>query len=116
MIEFTQTAATVSPTYLQKMFHSQELIAALARQLVAGQVEGHIEMMSDYNAEYKSFPEVDGCIQGAKETVKEYVEDLLSEFRDNLYAEIEKTVIETKSVQLSKDGLEDVTVIVTSKV
>ena len=116
MIEFTQTTATVPPTNLQKLLYSRELIAALARQLVAGQVEGHIDMLSDFGADYRSFPEVDDCIQGAKESVKDYVEDLLTEFRDNLYAEIENTVIETKNVQFNKDGFVDADVSVTSKV
>lgn len=115
MIEFAKTLATVSPDNLSKVLYSRELIAALARQLVAGQVEGHLDMMSDYPSEYKSYDVINTCVQGAKETVKDYIEDLLTEFRDNLYAEIENVRIETAVVKISCDHI-DADVIITSKV
>jgi hypothetical protein len=47
---------------------------------------------------------VNGCILGAKETVNDYIEDLLSDFRKSLLSEIERVVVETKAVILKPDG------------
>lgn len=113
MIEVKTIDVGVVPSgNLSKVLYSRELIKNLAAQLVAGQVEGHLEMMSDFPSEYQTFVFADGCIQGAKESVVDYVEDLLSEFRDSLYAEIRNTVIETKSVEISKDGFVGAVVVV----
>lgn len=97
---------------IHKVLYSRELIRALARQIVAGQVEGHLEMISDCSSDYSSFKEVESCIQGAKETVIDYAEDLLTDFRDTLYAEIAKVDIRVDSVVFKKDGEIDADVFV----
>lgn len=101
MISMEHPGVVMLPSRLQKMLHSKELIKALAVQMVAGQVEAHLDMISDAGSkEYSNFVEVDACIQNAKETVKDYLEDLLSDFETTLYAEIAKVDIKTTAVLL----------------
>lgn len=100
-------SAPIPTTYLQKMLYDKEIIAALAAQLVGNQVEAHIDMISDAGTEYKTFSEVENCIQGAKETVEDYVADLLTDFRESLYAAIRATQINVTKVEFEKDGLKD---------
>ena len=115
MITVQSNDIAVPKEYLQRLLYSNELIRALARQLVAGQVEGHLEMMSDYPSEYANFSEVEQCVKGAKETVVDYVEDLLAEFRDQLYAEIANVDIKVESVVFTSEGAADANVFVSSK-
>lgn len=100
----------VNTAYLQKMLYDKEIIAALAAQLVGNQVEAHIDMISDAGTEYTTFGEVESCIQGAKETVEDYVADLLTDFRDSLYEAIRATQINVTKVTFEKDGIADVDV------
>jgi len=100
----------VNTAYLQKMLYDKEMIAALAAQLVGNQVEAHIDMISDAGTEYKTFSEVESCIQGAKETVEDYVADLLTDFRESLYEAIRATQITVSKVEFEKDGLKDAAV------
>lgn len=100
-------SAPIPTTYLQKMLYDKEIIAALAAQLVGNQVEAHIDMISDAGTEYKTFSEVENCIQGAKETVEDYVADLLTDFRESLYTAIRATQINVTKVEFEKDGLKD---------
>lgn len=98
---------------LQSILHSKQAIQALAAQLVAGQVEAHLDMISDAGAkEYNDFNEVAGCVAGAKDTVKDYVEDLLADFRTTLYEQIELVKVTTTAVILKpgSDVDADVTV------
>lgn len=92
---------------LQKMLYDKQLISIMAKQIVAGQVEAHIEMACDYGNEYKTFKEVENCIQGAKETVGDYLDDILSEFRDALYAAAREAEITVKNVTFEGEGLKD---------
>ena len=104
MITQTTPEVNIRPSYLASLLHERNSIRALAIQLVAGQVEAHIDMISDAGAkEYSTYGEVADCIAGAKETVLDYVEDLLTEFRDMLHEEIAKVKIDTKAVMLKRD-------------
>jgi hypothetical protein len=109
MVGMQSFDVVIRPTYLAALLHQKDAIRALAVQLVAGQVEGHLDMINDAGPkEYSSFQEVDACILGAKESVNDYVEDLLTDFRDTLYNELAKVKIETKAVILkpsTRDGI-----------
>ena len=105
MINQTYPQPTVRAGNLQGMLYNKDNIRALAVQIVSNQVEAHLDMISDAGSkEYSTFAEVNGCILGAKETVNDYIEDLLSDFRKSLLSEIERVVVETKAVILKPDG------------
>ncbi len=90
---------------LSSLFHSDIAIKALAAQMVAGQVEAHLDMISDAGpSEYSSFKDVADCVAGAKDGTKEYVEDLLAEFKDQLLKHIEAVTIKTTAVILKPEG------------
>jgi hypothetical protein len=109
MINMAHPHINLNGSYLQKVLYDRDTIRALAVQLVANQVEAHMDMISDAGSkEYGNFQEVNSCILGAKESVCDYVEDLLTDFRDTLYNEIAKVKIETKAVILkpsTRDGI-----------
>ena len=99
----------------EQFFYKQEYIQVLSRYLVANQVEGHLEMVRDFPVEYKTFGEVAGCVKTAKESVIDYIEDLLVEFRDRLLAEVANVNIEVDAVMFKKDGDIDADVTITTK-
>lgn len=92
---------------LQKLMYDNDLIAHLARQLVAGQVEAHIEIAHDCAKEYPTHAEAAAMIEGAKITVEDYIEDLLTGFRGELIEQVRKVEIEVKSTTFSAGGFED---------
>ena len=113
MITTIHTDVTVRSNYIAGALHATELIRAMAVQMVAAQVEGHLDMISDAGpAEYSTFQDVSGCIAAAKETVVDYVEELLVEFRTELLEEIARVKIETKAVILKPEGEIDADVVV----
>ena len=97
---------------LQKIMYDKALIKSLAIQLVAGQVEAHIEMARDMGSEYPTHAAAAAAIKGARETVEEYFEDLVMEFRDSVYEAIRNVEIEVKSTSFSAEGFEDAEVVV----
>lgn len=93
---------------LQKLLYNPNLIKRLATQLVAGQVKAHIEMIRDGGYDdVETFNGACAALRGAKVTVEDFVEDMLTEFRDSLYEHIRLVEIDVKSVKLSKAGVED---------
>jgi hypothetical protein len=92
---------------LQKLLYNDDLIKQLARQLVAAQVEAHIDMGHDCSREYPTHTEAAAMIQGAKITVEDYFEDLVMEFRDSVYDAIRSVEINVKSTTFSAEGFED---------
>lgn len=105
MIESQYPDVNIRMSYLQAVLHQKDAIRAMAVQLVAGQVEGHLDMISDAGQdEYSNYKDVAACIAGAKESVVDYVEDLIADFRSTLLEEIAKVKIETKGVILRPDG------------
>lgn len=99
--------AVVPPRNLQKMLYDKATIAALAKQIVANQVEAHIDMVCDFSTEYKTFAEVENCIQGAKETAGDIIEDLLVDFREALYSAARECEIKVRNVTFENDGPKD---------
>ena len=114
MIEFTLPSATISSSNLSAVLYSRELIAALARQLVASQVEAHLDIMADYPSEYKSYGDINACVQGAKDGTVDYINHMLEEFKGELLAAIDNVKIETTAVKISSEGIVDADVNVTS--
>jgi hypothetical protein len=107
MIEVKFPAVYIRESYLAGILHERASIRAMAVQLVAGQVEGHLDMIADAGPEeYGTYKEIAACIAGAKESVEDYVEDLLAEFRDSLLDEIAKVKIDTKAVTLREDEID----------
>ena len=105
MINQTYPQPNVRAGNLQGVLYNKDNIRAMAVQIVANQVEAHLDMISDAGIkEYSTYADVNNCVLGAKETVKDYIEDLLSDFRKTLLSEIEKVVVETKAVILKPDG------------
>lgn len=92
---------------LQKMLYDRALIKSLAIQLVAGQVEAHIDMGHDMGSEYPTHASAAAMIQGAKTTVEDYFEELVMEFRDSVYEAIRNVEIDVKSTTFSAEGFED---------
>ena len=92
---------------LQKLMYDKALIKQLAVQLVAGQVEAHIEMGCDMPSEYNNHADTAAMIGDAKVTAEEYFADLVTEFRDAVYEAIRGVEINVKSTTFSPEGLED---------
>ena len=92
---------------LQKLLYNPNLIKRLATQLVAGQVEAHIEMIHDGEYDVETFNDACAVLRGAKVSVEDYIEDMLQEFRDSLYEHIRLVEIDVKTVKLSAQGIED---------
>jgi hypothetical protein len=108
MITLPKDEALFVPHHsLQKMLHNPELIKMLARQLVAAQVEAHIDMAHDCGSEYPSHAEAAAVIKDAKTTVEDYFEELVMEFRDSVYEAIRSVEIDVKSTTFSAEGFED---------
>lgn len=108
MITTKMTNETVKMTYLQKVLTNQEVIKQLARELVAGHVECHIDMCADMDpGEIGTYAEAEQYLKAAQESVEDYMADLLTEFRDALYNEVRACKVNVKSIKLSKDGMED---------
>jgi hypothetical protein len=98
--------------YLQAVLSNKVLIQQLARQLVAQHVEAHIDMLSDMPGEYTTFAAAETYLKSARETVEDYVEDLLTEFRGELYDAIRSRNVIVKNVMMDKSGVTDADVVV----
>ena len=108
MITTVLTNETISVKNLQKVLYNQELIKQLARELVASHVEAHIEMAASRGpGEFNTYSEAEAYLKAAQESIEDYMDDLLTEFRDSLYNAVCSCKIDVKSIKLSKDGLED---------
>lgn len=112
MITTQTTAIPVPADNLQKLLYSDALIKQLAVQLTASQVEAHLDMMSDFIGEYKTFDEAELCIKGAKDSVEDMVDDLLTDFRDQLYAALANVNITVTAVKFEREGAVDADVTV----
>lgn len=95
---------------LQKLMFDKALIKQLAIQIVAGQVEAHIEMGCDSPAEYNNHADAAAMIGDAKTTAEDYFADLVTEFRDAVYESIRAVNVTVKSTTFSAEGLEDAVV------
>lgn len=105
MINIEYPMFTVQNSSLGRLFSSKEAIKALAAQLIAGQVEAHLDIISDAGtAEYGTYQEVADAVGNAKETVKDYIEDLLLDFRNDLLREINNAKVTTNAVLLKPEG------------
>jgi hypothetical protein len=92
---------------LQKLMYDKALIKQLAIQIVAGQVEAHIEMGCDSPSEYGNHADAAAMIGDAKTTAEDYFADLVTEFRDAVYEAIRTVEVNVKSTTFSPEGLED---------
>lgn len=105
MITTINPEVRVRNSYLAAMLHERDMIKTLAVQLVAGQVEGHLDLINDAGpVEYGTYKEVADCIAGADKTTIDYVEDLLAEFREALLQQIARVKIDTTAVILKPNG------------
>jgi len=108
MIILPQDEKLFVPHYmLQKLLFDKALIKQLAIQIVAGQVEAHIEMGCDMSNEYNNHADAAAMIGDAKTTAEEYFADLVTEFRDAVYESIRAVDIKVKSTTFTAEGLED---------
>ena len=110
IVVHTDETKFVPAKNLQKLMYDRDLIKQLARQLVANQVEAHLEMGYDMGGEYTTHAEAATMIEGAKETVHDYVFDLMAEFSAALTAELRDVNIKVKSTSFSAEGFEDAVV------
>ena len=93
---------------LQKLLYNPNLIKRLSTQLVASQVEAHIAMAADCDpGEFSTYSEAESYLKDAQTTVEDYMDDLLTDFRDMLYDAVREVTVDVKSIKLSKGGLED---------
>lgn len=112
MITVEAPQAAIRMSYLPAVLHQKDAIRAMAAQLVAGQVEGTLDLIQDCREEYSSFKAMEDLVLESKEAVVDYVEDLLTEFRDELLRQISKVDIKLNSVILKRDGEIDADVVV----
>lgn len=108
MITTVLTNEKVTVANLQKVLYNAELIKQLARELVASHVEAHIDMAADCDpGEFATYSEAESYLKDAQTTVEDYMDDLLTDFRDMLYDAVHEVTVDVKSIKLSKGGLED---------
>jgi (p)ppGpp synthase/HD superfamily hydrolase len=113
MITTPASTCNIRNENLIAVFYDKAAIDALAVQLVASQVEGAIDMMSDMPVEYTNFKDISDCIAGAKESANDYVEDLIAEFRERLEQSLLRVKVSTKEVILRGDDDIDANVEIT---
>ena len=93
---------------LQAVLYDGALIKQLARQLVANQINARIVAAQDLDeGELQTYIQAEVYLLGAKEDVNDYIADLLETFRESLYEQIRAVEVEVKSIQMSKEGMED---------
>lgn len=113
MIESIHPEPKIRPGFLQGLLTDKAFIQALATQLVANQVEAHLDMIQDAGSEeYGQFEEVADCVAGAKDTLDDYLAELLEEFCTELTNEIKNVNIRTTQVMLRPGKTIDADVIV----
>lgn len=103
MIKANYPDVRISASNLQAVMYDKRIIRAMAVQIVANQVEAHLEMINDCSEEYRTFNEVEQCLMGAKETVNDYIEDMLADFRNVLNAELAAVTVEMTRMVINKD-------------
>ena len=103
MIKATYPDVRISAANLQAVMYDKRLIRAMAVQIVANQVEAHLEMINDGSDNYHTFNEVEQCLMGAKETVNDYIEDMLVDFRNTMHAELAAVTVEMSRMIINKD-------------
>ena len=117
MIETIHPEPKIRPGYLQGLLTDRQFIQALATQLVANQVEAHLDMVRDAGSEeYGNFQEVADCVAGAKETLDDYLAEILEEFCTELTNELKNVNIITTQVMLRPGHTIDADVIVSHNV
>jgi predicted component of viral defense system (DUF524 family) len=104
MIKVVYPDVRISAANLQAVMYNKRIIRAMAVQIVAGQVEAHLEMINDGLDNYHTFNEVEQCLLGAKETVNDYIEDVLVDFRSAMHAELAAVSVEMSQMIINKDG------------
>lgn len=107
MIVIPDAAQVVPPRNLQKLLYDRDLIKSLARQMVASQVEAHLEMISDFGNEYSKFEEVNAAVQDARSTVVDYFNDLMCDFDREVKEAFKNVTIKVNTVSFEQDGLKD---------
>jgi hypothetical protein len=101
MIETIHPEPKIRPGFLQGLLCDKAFIRALATQLVANQVEAHLDMIQDAGPkEYSTFDEVADCIGGAKESLHDCIEEILDDFCTTLIEEIDNVNIRATAVKL----------------
>ena len=91
-----------------KMLESRAHVAALARQMVAYQVEAYIEMASEFPEEYTSFAQVKDLLEdGAKDSTMEIVDELAAQFRDLLAEAVAATKVTVTAAKFDANGVVD---------
>ncbi len=117
MIETIHPEPKIRPGFLQGLLTDKAFIQALATQLVANQVEAHIDMIQDAGSEeYSNFREVADCVAGAKDTLDDFLAEMLEEFCTELSNELKNVNIRTTAVKLLPDQGIDADVIVSYNV
>ena len=107
-----KVANSVPARNLLKVMYDRELIAQLAQQIIATQVEAHIDMAHDFGDEYKTHTEAAAMLEGARMSAEDYVDDLISEFNDQLRIAMSEVKIIVKKTSFSSEGFEDAEVLV----
>lgn len=106
----TTVQALASCNQLPDMLFNQQLIEQLAVQLVTRQVEDLVDCIDE--CDVQSFEAADRHVKGAIDIVELYLEDVLVEFRDMLYAAVRARKIDLQSVKLTAEGAIDADVVV----
>lgn len=113
MVYVPANVGDVAGDALSKLLYSKELIDVLAQQLVAEQVESHIAMIADSGSEYATFDEVEVGLKAARDACVEYMEDLLTDFRERLYESMANVNVIVTAVKLERAGMVDADVTIT---
>ena len=95
------------PVSRDKLFASlydHAIIKEIALQVVANQVEAHIDMMSDFPSEYDSYGSAKMPIAAAKFDVNDMINDLIDDFKQNLLDAVKLVEIDVQSVETDING------------
>jgi hypothetical protein len=113
MITISPSPAHYTTSLRLNMLESRTHLAALAREMVANQVEAYIEMASEFPEEYTSYTQVKDLLEeGAKDSTMEIVDDLAAQFRDMLAEAIAATKVTVTAAKFDVNGVVDADVTV----
>lgn len=84
------------------------LVRMVAKQIVDGQAEALVDMMSDFPEENKTFDAVEKAMESTIDATVCYIDDMIADLKATLIEHVKKCKVETISASFSKKGCTDV--------
>lgn len=84
------------------------LVRMVAKQIIDGQAEALVDMMSDFPEETKTFEDVESAMESTIDATVHYIDEMIMDFKAALIEQVKKCKVETMSASFSKKGCTDV--------